>query len=421
MDLSNYLKDKAKSFKSYFTAFCRWLVLSIAVGALCGVVGAFFGKSVSFVTELRAGHGWLLFLLPLGGIVSVTLYKLCRVTDIGTNQVFESVRAEKPVSFLLAPAVFIGSVITHLFGGSAGREGAALQLGGSVSSLLGKIFQLDKQAQHILTLCGMGALFSALFGTPLGACVFALEVVNVGYICSAAFFPAIVSSITAYAVALLLGTEPERFVLLALPDFNVSTTLRVAVIAVIGAAVSVFFCTVMHLSHKLIKRYIKNPYIRIIAGSVFIILLTVILRTTDYNGSGMEVIKRLFEGGTARPEAFLLKIIFTAVTIAVGFKGGEIIPTLFIGANLGFTTAALIGLDPVLGAAVGMAALFCGVTNCPLATILLFAELFEGKAIIFIALSAGISFFLSGYASLYSGQKIVFSKFNEDVIDKFPE
>lgn len=411
MNIKNKLKGAFKEISIYCLSFIRWLLLAVCLGAVCGVFGSAFGKSVSAVTQLRSEHGWLLFLLPIGGLLSVALYKLCRVTNIGTNQIFEASRSGKAEAFLLAPAVFAGTVITHLFGGSAGREGAALQLGGSFAGLLGKVVKANDSEKRILILSGMGSFFSALFGTPLGACVFALEVVNVGHICTAAVFPTVISSLTAYFTALMLGSEPERFEISVTPEVTMAILLKVAAIAVIGAAVSIIFCRVMHFAHKHAERLIKNEYLRIAAGAVIIILLTLAVGSSDYNGSGMEPIKRIFLGGSISYAAFALKIVFTAVTISAGFKGGEIIPTLFIGAGVGYSVAALIGLSPVLGAAVGMAALFCGATNCPLATVVLFAELFGGKNIVLIALSVAISFFLSGNVSLYSGQRMLFSKF----------
>lgn len=400
----------------YIIAFFKWSLSGIAIGILCGIVGTVFQKSVTFVTELRNANSWLIFLLPIGGLISTAIYKLLRVNNKGTNDVFKSVRTDSKLSILLAPAVFIGSVITHLLGGSAGREGAALQLGGSISSGICSLFKLDDKSRHILTLSGMGALFSSLFGTPLGACIFALEVVSVGYICSAAFFPSIIASITAYAVSSSLGVAPETFVIKSMPDFNTQSVLQVVLIAFIGSIVSIVFCFVMHSTHKLFSKYLKNDFLRIFTGGLVIVVFTLIIGNNEYNGSGMETIHRIFEGGTTKPYAFLIKILFTAVTIAVGFKGGEIIPTLFIGATLGSALALLIGLNPMLGAAVGMAALFCGATNCPIATIILFAEMFGSEGMIFFALSAVISFFLSGYSSLYSEQKLIFSKITEEML-----
>lgn len=419
------MKNTFLNSKAYTLAFLRWLLLGITVGALCGLVGTLFAKSITYVTDLRGAYPWLVLLLPVGGLASVLVYRLCRVTDVGTNQVLKSVRTDKTVPFLLGPAVFAGSVITHLFGGSAGREGAALQLGGSVSSLLSKILRLDEKSRHILTMCGMGALFSALFGTPLGACVFALEVVSVGQLCSAAFFPCLVSSVTAYCIANALGVAPERFFLKFVPQLNLDSICRVLVIAIVGALVSMLFCFTLHFAEKMFRRFLKNDFLRIAVGGAIIVVLTIALGTTDYNGGGIHVITHIIENNEVNYEAFIMKIIFTAVTIAAGYKGGEIIPTMFIGASLGGSLGILIGVNPGFGAAVGIAALFCGVTNCPLSTIILCIELFGAEGAIFFALSAVTSFLLSGKASLYSDQKFLFSKLSEgafesedDVTDK---
>ncbi len=358
-----------------------------------------------------------MYLLPLGGLLIVGLYKLCRVSGVGTNEVFESVRAEKGVSILLAPAIFLGTVITHLFGCSAGREGAALQLGGSVATLFGRLFRLSEQDRHILTMCGMSAVFAAVFGTPMAACVFAVEVVSVGRFCSAALFPCIVSASTAFAAAQLFGVEGERFPVSFVPAFSAESIWKMFVIAVAGALVSVLFCWAMHTGAHLFQRFIPNEWLRVAAGGVLVVALSLLVGTTDYNGGGISVIERVFVSGDVRPEAFLLKILFTAVTIGAGFKGGEIVPTLFIGATMGGALSLLIGLDPAFGAAVGIAALFCGVTNCPLATVLLSIELFGGEGALFYMLAACISFLLSGCFSLYTGQHIVFSKLREEEID----
>lgn len=403
------MKQKLKNLiiagAGYELMLIKWLVIGLLTGALCGVLGAAFAHSVTFVTGLRAKNGWLLFLLPVGGIATVALYKALRVSGVGTNRVLEGARGENKVPFLLAPAVFVCSVITHLCGGSAGREGAALQLGGSVTALLSRILKLDSSSQKILTICGMGAFFAAIFGTPLGASVFALEVAIVGGICTAAIFPVTVSAVTANAVADILRVNPERFSLTSVPDLSPDTAWRVLVLAVTAALVSVLFYRTMRFTEKWFERLFKNEFLRAAVGGSIIILLTVIIGTTDYNGGGIDVIARVFESGEVRYEAFLLKIIFTAVTIAAGFKGGEIIPTLFIGATFGAAFASLLGLAPAFGAAIGMSALFCGVTNCPLATVLLCTEMFGAEGIVYFAISAATSLLLSGKGGLYSSQK----------------
>ncbi len=414
--IKEYIKEHYDLAKAYALAFLRWLLLGGIAGVACGLLGAAFAHAVSSVTDVRAGNSWLLFLLPIGGLLSVAVYKLCRVEGMNTNHVFAAVRTEKPVSLLLAPAVFAGSVITHLLGGSAGKEGAALQIGGSISTVMAKGLRLDERSRHIITMCCMGGLFSAVFGTPLGACVFAIEVVTVGQICSAALFPVLVTSLTAYGIATVLGVHAERFHISDLPAVHISNIWQVALVAIAVALISALFCHVMHLSGKLFSKYIKNAYLRILAGGAIIVLLSLLVGNGDYNGGGIPVIERIFESGEVVPWAFALKILFTAITIGCGFKGGEIVPSFFIGGTLGGTLALLLGISPGLGAAVGMAAMFCGVTNCPLATCFLCVEMFGGEGILFYALATFISFLLSGYIGLYTGQRMLFSKLNEELL-----
>lgn len=412
-----YVSEHVDLAKEYALAFLRWLALGGSAGLACGLIGTVFAHAVSFVTDLRGTAQWLIYLLPLGGLLSVAIYKLCRVEGMSTNDVFAAVRTETHVSRLLAPAVFAGSVITHLLGGSAGKEGAALQIGGSISTFMTRALRLDEHSRHIVTMCCMGGLFSAVFGTPLGACIFAIEVVTVGQICSAALFPVLISSLTAYGIASILGVHAERFHISELPAIHISNIWQVALISVAVALVSAFFCHVMHLSGKLFTRYIKNPYLRILAGGVIIILLSLFVGNNDYNGGGIPVIECIFESGEVVPWAFALKILFTAITIGCGFKGGEIVPSFFIGATLGGALSLVLGISPALGAAVGMAAMFCGVTNCPLATCFLCIEMFGGEGILFYALATFISFVLSGYIGLYTGQRMLYSKLNEELLD----
>ncbi len=407
--MNNILKENFIWIKNYFFAFLKWLALGLIMGIIAGVIGAAFAHSIELVTHFRANHSHIIYFLPIGGLVITALYKLCKTSGISTNDVFEGVKTERHVPFLLAPSVFLGTVITHLLGGSAGREGAALQLGGSIAGFIGKAFRLKENARHILLMCGMGAFFSALFGTPIGAFVFAIEVVSVGSFCSAALFPGIVSSLTAYFVAGMLNVKPERFLVSAIPKVSVLVVLKVVLIAVLGATLSIVFCKALHIFEKVFKKYFNNEYLSIFVGGCIIIILS-LLFGKDYTGGGIDVINRIFEEGAVKPEAFLLKILFTSVTLAAGFKGGEIVPTIFIGATLGGTVSTILGLDIAFGAAVSVAALFAGVTNCPLATIFLCLELFGPEGIIFFALSSVISFLLSGSCSLYAGQRLEFSK-----------
>ena len=326
MENKEKIRSLAENVWAYIAAFLRWGVLGLLVGGLGGFVGALFAKSVAWATAMRGANPWLLYLLPVGGLAIVGVYKLCRVSGVGTNEVFEGVRSNKGVSILLAPAIFLGTTITHLLGGSAGREGAALQIGGSVATFFGKLFRLNEEDRHILTMCGMSGVFAAVFGTPMAACVFAIEVVSVGRFCTSALFPCIVSSASAYALALVMGVAPEHFLVENVPAFDISTMWRVLVIAILCAVASMLFCWAMHSGAKLFKKLFKNEFLRAAVGGIVVILLTLLVGTRAYNGGGMDVIERIFEEGVVRPEAFLLKIIFTPSRSAQALKAARSCP-----------------------------------------------------------------------------------------------
>lgn len=399
----------------YVFSFLKWVFLAAVTGALGGFVGVAFHVSVEKVTELRLTHGWILYLLPVGGVAIAALYKLCRLETQGTDRVIDSIRDDRGVPLLLAPLIFVSTVITHLFGGSAGREGAALQLGGSIGSQIGKLFRLDEKDMHLVILCGMSAVFSALFGTPITAAVFALEVISVGVVYYAGLVPCLVSALVAYWISLWCKVEPVRFVLENSPEYTPMNFLRISLLAGLCALLSIAFCLAMHFSHKGAEKLFKNTFVRAAVGGVIVILLT-LLFGTDYNGAGMNLIEKAVSG-EAVPYAFLLKLIFTAVTIGFGFKGGEIVPTFFVGATFGCVVGSLLGLDPGFGAAVGLVTLFCGVVNCPIASVFLSIELFTADRLLYFAVACALGYVLSGYFGLYSSQKIMYSKTRAEFIN----
>ena len=406
-------------------ALGRWLALAGLTGLACGGAGAAFTWTVGQAAALRGAHPWLLFCMPLAGLVIVWSYRWAGMeNDSGTNQIIASVRGGERPPVRLAPLIFLGSALTHLTGGSAGREGAALQIGGSISAGLGRLLRVNEKNTNTIIQCGMAGLFSALFGTPLTATVFALEVVNVGQFRYAALFPCLLSALTANAVPRALGLPGEAYHLRGLPELGPASLLQCGGLAVLAALVSIAFCVLMHSAGRLYQRYLPNQYLRILAGAAAVILLTLIEGSGDYNGAGGHVIELAVEGEVRVPWAFLLKMLFTALTLGSGFRGGEIVPTLFIGSTFGCAVGPLLGLDPAFAAAVGMIALFCGVVNCPLASIFLSIELFGGEGLLFFALACSLSFLLSGRYSLYSSQNIVYSKLearlNENVQKEEP-
>lgn len=412
------IRQQIKETGKNAAAFLKWVILSLLVGLAVGGVGTAFYYAMKTATGFREANHWIEWFLPLGGMLIVFFYRVCKVDKPqGTNLVLLAVRLPEALPLRMAPLIFISTVLTHLFGGSAGREGAALQLGGSLGYQLGKVFRLDEKDLHIITMCGMSAAFSALFGTPVASAIFAMEVVSVGIMYYAALVPCVVASLTGAAVAHFFGAQETAFSIRGgVPPVSFIPLLQVALLAALCAGVSVIFCYLLHNAGRLYRKYLPNQYARAAAGGALILLLMVLCSgTQDYLGTGMGVIHASING-TARPEAFLLKMIFTAVTLGAGFKGGEIVPSFFIGATFGCFAGGLIGLNPAFGAAVGLMAVFCGVTNCPVTSLVISIELFGAQGIVFYLLAAAVSYMLSGYTGLYSKQKIMYSKYKPEFI-----
>lgn len=397
----------------------KWVVFSILSGILIGAVGTLFYKAMAFVTDARLNHPWLIFLLPVGGLVIVGSYYLLHdQNDTGTNLVISAIHSGDHLPVRMAPLIFLSTLITHLFGGSAGREGAALQLGGSIGNGVGRLFRLDEKDKHVMIMCGMSAAFSALFGTPLAAAIFSMEVVSVGIMHYSALVPCVIASLVAHGIATMAGAAPETFVIAQIPDFTVLSAVRISVLAILCALVSILFCVTLHGAEHLYKKFLKNPFLRVFAGGCIVILLTLLVGDQTYNGAGMDFVARCMEEAAVRPEAFLLKILFTAATLCAGFKGGEIVPSFFAGAAFGCLFGTLMGFSPTLCTAVGMISVFCGVTNCPITSLLISFELFGYTGVPYFLLSVAFSYMLSGYFGLYHSQKIIYSKFKTNYINR---
>ena len=402
---------ETKKFNKEKIIFVIKLILfSLAIGAICGATGSLFSNAIAFVTELRHKHSWILYLLPIGGILSVSIYKLCKTEGMGTKNAFGSALGDDCLVTPLLPSIFSGTVISHFFGASAGREGAALQIGAVISSAFSKKLHLNSEYRRILTVCGMSATFSALFGTPFGACIFVIEVLRNIRFGLHSFIPALISSLTAYAVARASGVSPERFNLHTVPDFSFSLIWRIVVIAAAVGFIGFLFCHILHFSEEKAEKLIKNPFIRISLGGIIIIILTMITNNGDYNGGGIFVIERIFEEHQVYRFAFILKILFTVISVASGFRGGEIVPSLFIGATAGGAISALTGIPVSLGAATGMASMLGSVTKCPVAVCVLCMEMFGTDGILFFVISAFAGAFTSGKVSLFRKKEFMVIK-----------
>ena len=404
--------DKIHHPERYIKTFLKWGLLGLLMGAIGGLLGAGFHHALHGVTHLRAEHTWLIFLLPVGGLVSVGLYRLLGLrTNRGTNEIIDAVLDGQELKPQIAPGIFMATAITHLLGGSAGREGAALQLGGSSASVLAKLFRLKTEDRKILIMSGMSAVFAGLFGTPLTATLFCMEFESVGTLFSPALLPCYLAAFTAAKLSGALGVHAETAEILtaALTWGNVWKFL---VLAVLVALLGIVMCNVFHKAEHLAHHTFKNPWLRIAVGGVLVMGLTLLVGDHRYNGAGMDMALGAV-AGQADWYDFALKMLFTAITLAAGFKGGEIVPTFCIGATFGCVAGTLLGLEPGVAAALGLVGLFCCATNSPFASMVLSIEMFGGGNIHLFALICVICFVLSGHSGLYSSQIIQFQKASE--------
>ena len=411
------LRGWALHWRDYGVTLLKWVLFALLVGLTVGFVGALFHMAIDRATAFRERSGWPLYLMPLAGVVIVWAYHVTGMSDDkGTEYIIGAVREGRILRIRTAPLIFFGTVLTHFTGGSAGREGAALQLGGSMSNFIGRLLRLDEKNDRIITMCGMAAGFSALFGTPLAAAIMAMEVVSVGVMYYSAIVPCVLSALIAQQVALMMGVAPTAFRVEGGPELGPVVLVQLVGLGLLCALVAILFCAVMHVAPKLYGRITANPYLRALLGGVAVLGLSLLLGR-EYGGAGVGVIQSALDG-QARPEAFLIKMVLTALTLAAGFKGGEIVPAFFCGATFGCFYGALLGLPASFAAAAGLVSVFCGVTNCPLTSILLAYELFGGEGLPLYALTIAVSYMLSGYSGLYHAQKIVYSKLRPEYVNR---
>ncbi|MCR5282907.1 MAG: chloride channel protein [Lachnospiraceae bacterium] len=396
----------------HYVRICfRWSVFAAITGALCGCLGGAFSLFIQWSNEIRGQHSWLIWLLPVSGLLIVALYRMFGITkDRGADLIFDSVRTTEDIPFQVIIVSLLSTICTHLFGGSAGRVGVAMQMGGGISALLSRKVGLNQQDRSLFVMCGMAGLITALFGTPLMATFLSMEVVSLGVIYYAALLPCLLSAMTAYFVIRLLGLAPMQCSLMHLPSVNAMSVFQVGVLALACALVSMLFCGFMLFVGGAYRKKVSNDYIKVLIGSALIILLTLLVGDQTYNGSGAALLEGAIVYGRAHPYDFLLKLIFTGITLQSGFKGGGVFPALIIGATFGCWFGPLLGLDPCFAAAIGMIAVFCGSVNCPIASICFAAEVFGSERLVLFAVAAAISFVFSGYLTIFPGQHFIYSK-----------
>ena len=416
MDWHKMLKRPEK----YARWFCKWAFLSVVMGLVGGLLGAVFHHVLHFVTHLRLEHTWLVLLLPIGGLLTVGWYRLLKLKrNRGTNEIIDAVLDGEELKPQIAPGIFGAAVLTHLFGGSAGREGAALQLGGSAASLLSKFFGLKRHSRRVLIMAGMSSVFAGLFGTPLTAALFCMEFESVGMIFSPALLPCYLAAFTASSVSSLLGVHAEGHLLETAAVLNLGNLWAYLLLAILISILGAIMVRVFHGAEHLSAHHVENPWARIAIGGVIIAALTYLVGDHRFNGAGMDMALQAVQGH-ADWYSFLLKMLFTAITLAAGFKGGEIVPTFCIGATFGCVVGGLLGLDAGICGALGLIGLFCCATNSPIASIVLSIEMFGGANLHLFALICVICFVLSGQTGLYASQINQFDKASEKMPHQEP-
>lgn len=389
-------------------------LLAGSIGALSGIASGLFLELLRVATETREAHQWLIFLLPVAGAIIAWVYQGYGQSAAGGNnlildQIHEPQGAGVPLRMF--PLILASTVATHLFGGSAGREGTAVQMGGSIAGELGRRLRLSPGNTRLALMCGISGGFSSVFGTPLAGTVFGMEMLAIGGIRYDALLPCLIAALIGNEAVHLLGVaHTDYHVATVIPALEPSVVLKVAVAAVaFGLASAVFSEMTAEIEH-ISKRYLRNPVVRTASGGVIVVFITLALGTQMYNGLSLPMLRDAFTGDVPT-WAFLIKLVLTAITLGFGFKGGEVTPLFVIGACLGATLAGPLGMSPELLAALGFVAVFAAAANTPIACVLMGAELFGGNGIIYTGIAVFIAYTISGHRGIYHAQRIVSPKF----------
>lgn len=392
-------------------SFIKWIVIGSMVGVVTGSAAALFLKSLEIATDLRLKYTWLLFLLPLGGALVSFLYsKYGKNSSKGNNLIIEKINENSGrVPLRMAPLVFFGTVVTHLFGGSAGREGTGVQIGASIAEGLGKLFKMDKVDNRIILMAGISSGFASVFGTPLAGTVFGLEVAALGLMSYEALIPAFTASIVGDFMVSFLGVHHPHYKVVGVPDLTLSTVIKIAFAAILFGLTSKLFSELTHKLKELFTEGFENPAIKSMVGGIIVIALVYIFRTRDFLGLSIPLISESFSGHV-HPFAFLGKMLFTSLTLGTGFQGGEVTPLFVIGSTLGNALSSILNMSPSFLAALGLIGVFAGATNTPIASFILSLEMFGSQGMVFVFMTCAISYIFSGHTGIYTSQKIGRSK-----------
>lgn len=383
----------------------KWIFLSALIGILAGSASAFFLVSLDWATDWRENHLWIIAFLPLAGLIIGLTYQYWGTEVVkGNNLLIEEFHSpNKIIPFKMAPLVLFGTIVTHLFGGSAGREGTAIQMGAAISDQFSKLFKLNADDRKIILIIGISAGFAAVFGTPLAGAVFALEVMVLGKKRTEAILPGLIAAFIADFTVTAWNVSHTQYDIPVVPEPDAINLLWAVLAGIIFGLTSWAFSKSMHFWTGLFKSMIRYAPFRPMIGGIFIALAVYMIGNTKYIGLGIPVIVSAFNEDLNSYD-FLLKILFTSFTIGAGFKGGEVTPLFFIGATLGNALVWFVPLPVALLAGMGFAAVFSGATNTPIACTLMGIELFGMESAIFVGIACLISYFFSGHTGIYTSQ-----------------
>lgn len=396
-----------QSYRSFLYLLAKWVFWGSLIGAASGSTSALLLNVNDLLTDTRMDNPWLVFLLPVGGLVIGFLFKYFgNDADKGNNLIYEHIHhGFGKIPLLMGPIVFVSTFLTHLFGGSTGREGAAIQMGGSIVEAVVRLFKIDRIDRKLLLMSGISGGFGSAFGAPLSGTIIGMEVASLGKLKYEALIPCLTASYVGHLVTMAWGVEHEHHVIQSVPGLTLSVLLKVVILSIIFSLVSVLYSTLRHGIQKLSEKHLKDHRVSAFIGGLAIVALVYILGTRDYLGRGLPILNRSFEKPVA-PFAFLAKLVFTAITMGTGFRGGEVIPLFFMGATLGNALTPITGLPLSFMAALGMVSVFCGATNIPLTCFIFSIEAFDGKGAEFFLLACLISYIFSGNHGVWPAQKI---------------
>ncbi|PXY43796.1 voltage-gated chloride channel family protein [Flavobacterium hydrophilum] len=401
-----------QKFKEILLILFKWVLICVLIGLLSGSASAFFLLSLEFVTEFRIQHHWIIWFLPLGGLlVGFSYYYWGESVVKGNNLLLEEYeKPQKVIPFKMAPLVLLGTLLTHLFGGSAGREGTAVQMGGAIADQFTKLFNLDNSERKILIILGISAGFASVFGTPLAGAIFALEVI---YFSKINFKSIILSFLVAYAAYFtveLWQVEHRQYYIYEVPEISINAIEWTVILGIIFGLTSMLFSRSTHFWGFLFSKIIKYPPLRPFIGGIVLAIAIAGFGFTKFSGLGVPVIAEAFWSPNPWYD-FLLKILFTGFTLGAGFKGGEVTPLFFVGATLGSALSLIIPMPIALLAGLGFVAVFSGATHTPIACTIMGMELFGIQPGIFIAVACTIAYFSSGSVGIYKSQIVKGAKY----------